>query len=396
MAKKNYPPPKSDSTRANKIKLVFWIPAVSLSFLIAGAAILFQPAYRTGRFDKKPEYTEIKTAHIQTPEIVKAIYLTAYSAGSKRLDELLKFARQTEINSFVIDIKTGSGYLSFEPKNQNLKKFADTNIQISDLDGMIKKAHNEGIYLIARVFVFQDPAAVAKNPQWATQNKYGGLWKDWRGATWLDPSVQGVWDYNVELAREAYGRGFDEINFDYIRFPSDGPMANIKYNYWKGGEKFATIKSFYEYLDKNLRQRGIPISADLFGLTCCNTGDMAIGQRIIDAYPYFDAIGQMMYPSHYYGGFKQYKNPAEFPYEVVKMSLDETMARLKHFRAAHPEIPTEKFAKLRPWLQDFDIGANYDAAKIKAQIKAVADAGGAGWMFWNARNVYTEDGFAKE
>jgi hypothetical protein len=308
----------------------------------------------------------------------------------------LKFAEKTEINSFVIDIKTGAGYLAFEPKNQNLKKFADVNIQIPDFDGMIKKAHGKNIYLIARVFVFQDPAAVAKNPQWAVQNKYGGLWKDWRGTTWIDPAVQGIWDYNITLAREAYERGFDEINFDYIRFPSDGPVAQMKFNYWKGGEKFATLKSFYEYLDKNLRQQGIPISADLFGLTCCNDNDLTIGQRIIDAYPHFDAISQMMYPSHYYGGFRQYKNPAEFPYEVVKMSLEETMVRLEHFRKAHPEIPAEKFAKLRPWLQDFDMGANYDAAKIKAQIKAVADAGGAGWMFWNARNVYTEDGFAIE
>jgi hypothetical protein len=373
-----------------KIRLIFWIPAVSLAFLIAGALILFQ-------FDRKPaERIEIKTGHITTPETVKAIYLTAYSAGSKRFDELLKFAEKTEINSFVIDIKTGSGYLSFEPKNQNLKNFADTNIQIPDFDGIIKKAHDKNIYLIARVFVFQDPALVAKNPQWAVQNKYGGLWKDWRGATWLDPAVQGVWDYNVALGREAYERGFDEINFDYIRFPSDGPVSAMKFNYWKGGKKSETMKSFYEYLDKNLRASGIPISADLFGLTCCNDNDLTIGQRLVDAYPYFNAIGQMMYPSHYYGGFRQYTNPAEFPYEVVKMSLDETMVRLEHFRKAHPEIPEKNLAKIRPWLQDFDMGANYDAAKIRGQIKAVADAGADGWMFWNARNVYTEDGFANE
>lgn len=381
--KKNYLP------LAEKIKLVFWVPAVSLAFLIATVLILIQ-------FDFKKNPENKITNHIITPETVKGIYLTAYSAGSKRFDELLEFARKTEINSFVIDIKTGYGYLAFEPKNTNLKKFADTNIQIPNLEEMIKKAHDAGIYLIARVFVFQDSAAVLKNPQWAVQDKSGGIWKDWRGASWLDPSVQGVWDYNVALAREAYERGFDEINFDYIRFPSDGPTTRMKFNYWKGGEKWKTLKIFYSYLNENLRRKGIPISADLFGLTCCKNNDLIIGQRIIDAYPYFDAISQMMYPSHYYGGFKQYKNPAEFPYEVIKISLDETKARLEHFRKAHPEIPEENLAKLRPWLQDFDMGANYDAVKIQAQIKAVADAGGAGWMFWNARNVYTEDGFAAE
>lgn len=375
--------------KSQKITSILWIPAIALYFLIAAVVILFQ-------FDKTEQKIEIKITHIKTPEIVKGIYLTAYSAGSKRLDELLEFAKKTEINSFIIDVKTGAGDLAFEPKNSNLKKFTDINIQISNLDEIIKKAHNSEIYLIARIFVFQDPAAAKKNPQWAIQNKNGGIWKDWRGVSWLDPGVQGIWDYNTILAREVYERGFDEVNFDYIRFPSDGNLNQMKFNYFKGGNKTETIKSFYEYLDKNLRQEGISISADLFGLTCCNNGDLTIGQKITDAFPYFDAISQMMYPSHYYGGFKQYKNPAEFPYETVKISIDETKERLDNFRKAHPEILEKNFAKLRPWLQDFDLGANYDAAKIQAQIKAASDSDTAGWMFWNARNVYTEDGFAKE
>ncbi|NQU83598.1 MAG: hypothetical protein HQ536_02710 [Parcubacteria group bacterium] len=340
-------------------------------------------------------HNEKENLHVEKPEIVKGIYLTAYSAGTKRFDELLELIKNTELNTMVIDIKTGSGEITFEPKNPNLTKYSSVNVLIEDLDGMIKKAHEAGVYLIARNFVFQDPAVVKKHPDWAVQNKYGGVWKDWKGVTWLDASVRGVWDYNVLLSREVYERGFDEINFDYIRFPSDGPMASIKYNFWDGESKTETMKEFYSYLDEKLRKKGIIISADLFGLTCCNNGIPSIGQDVIDASQYFDDVAQMVYPSHYFDGFIGYANPADHPYEIVKYSLDETNKKFEKFYEENPESDVE-FAGLRPWLQDFDIGAIYDAKKVRAQIQAVYDAGGSGWLIWNARNVYEEDAFLIE
>lgn len=335
-------------------------------------------------------HNEIKNNHVKKPETIKAIYLTAYSAGTKRFDQLLELIKETELNAMVIDIKTGSGSIAFEPVNQNLKKYSDTNVLIDNLDEIVKKAHDAGVYLIARNFVFQDPAVVKKHPAWAVQDKYGGVWRDWRGVTWLDPAVQGVWDYNVELSKEIYSRGFDEINFDYIRFPSDGNLSRMKFDYWDGKDRYKTMEEFYSYLDENLRKKGIIISADLFGLTCCNTGIPSIGQNVIDTLKYFDAVGQMVYPSHYYNGFIGLGNPASFPYEVVKYSLDETNKQIEKFKLDNPDI---ELGTLRPWLQDFDLGAIYDAQKVRAQIQATYDANGSGWMIWNARNVYTEDAF---
>lgn len=333
-----------------------------------------------------------ESSHIKQPEIIKGIYLTAYSAGTKRFDELLELIKNTELNAMVIDIKTGSGEIAFEPTNPNLTKYSSVNPIINDLDELVKKAHNADVYLIARNFVFQDPAVVKKHPEWAVQNKYGGVWKDWKGVTWLDPSVRGVWDYNVLLSKEIYDRGFDEINFDYIRFPSDGPMANIEYDFWDGVDRATTMKKFFAHLDENLRQKKIPISVDLFGLTCCNKGDMSIGQKVVDAYQHFDAVAQMVYPSHYYGGFIGKANPADFPYEVVKYSMDESKKKFEEFHTENPDF-SGNFATLRPWLQDFDIGAVYDAQKVRAQIQAAYDAGCSGWMIWNARNVYEESAF---
>ncbi|MEA3272078.1 MAG: putative glycoside hydrolase, partial [Patescibacteria group bacterium] len=269
--------------RKHLIKTKWALPVVGIFFVVALCSIYFFSNGEFVSFDLTP-LPHNPSNHVKQPEIVKAIYLTAWSASTKRFDELLELVKNTELNAMVIDIKTGSGEIAFEPKNPNFTKYSSINVIIEDLDGIVEKAHEAGVYLIARNFVFQDPAVVKKHPEWAVQNKYGGVWKDWKGVTWVDPAVRGVWDYNVELSKEIYERGFDEINFDYIRFPSDGPMANIEYNFFDGVDRSETMKEFYAYLDEKLRQKKIPISADLFGLTCCNEGDMSIGQKVIDAY----------------------------------------------------------------------------------------------------------------
>ncbi|MFH0927904.1 MAG: putative glycoside hydrolase, partial [bacterium] len=174
--------------------------------------------------------------------------------------------------------------------------------------------------------------------------------------------------------------------FDYIRFPSDGNMSLVEYAHYdpiKETRSDVMIK-FFAYLDQELRQKGIPISADLFGFAYWSRDfDMNIGQRIRDAAPYFTALSPMAYPSHYPAGTLDFKNPADHPYEIVA----ETLKKGKEIMAEFPEVKWQS----RPWIQDFDIGADYDAAKIQAQMKAVVDEGGSGWLLWNARNVYTED-----
>ncbi|PIR67042.1 MAG: hypothetical protein COU51_00430 [Parcubacteria group bacterium CG10_big_fil_rev_8_21_14_0_10_36_14] len=324
--------------------------------------------------------------HLKKSKVVKGIYLTAYTVGTRRLDELITFVKNNNLNAVVIDVKGPVGEPAFHLKRDALQKY-NTQRELYDVDGVINKLHEKGIYAIARLFVFQDPYIVGIEPQYALQRKGGGLWADYKGVRWLDPTHFGVWKYTVEFAREAYERGFDEVQFDYIRFPSDGNLATIEYSNWDGTtSKEVEIEKFFAYVSKVLRGVKIPISADLFGLVCCyDDYDLGIGQKLSRALPYFDFISPMMYPSHYANGFIGYANPADAPYGVVKYSMDEAN-RIRNGLLSSTSTP---LAELRPWIQDFDIGAVYDSFKVNEQIRAVEETGGEGFLIWNARNVYT-------
>ena len=176
------------------------------------------------------------------------------------------------------------------------------------------------------------------------------------------------------------------MNFDYIRFPSDGNMKNIAYDYWDEITPSAEVmSSFFAYLRRELGDVGVPLSADLFGMTTVNYDDLNIGQVLENAAPYFDYIAPMVYPSHYPTGFAGFKNPAAHPYEIVNQAMTVASARL----IAASSTPS----KLRPWLQDFDLGANYDAEMVRKQIQAVYDSGLTSWMVWDASNKYTRDAY---
>jgi hypothetical protein len=336
--------------------------------------------------------------HEKTPDVVKGIYLTAHTAGISRFDELLELVKNTELNTMVIDVKDSNGNIAFNVRHPGLAQYSNGAILVKDLEKLIEKAHAANIYLIARVVVFQDQAFVKKHPEWAVKNSSGGIWRDYNGVAWLDPACTDVWNYNVALAKELYVRGFDEINFDYVRFPSDGNIAKAVYPCWKGTDKAETIKSFFNYLSRNLS--GIPVSADLFGQTCCNLDDINIGQKIVDAYENIDAVCQMMYPSHYFTNFDGFKNPADHPYEVVKYSLDKTFEKINEYLVAASSTLRNapvRHASVRPWIQAFSLGAIYTPEMIRKQMQAVYDTPNTGgWLLWNARNVYSEKIFLKE
>jgi hypothetical protein len=221
------------------------------------------------------------------------------------------------------------------------------------------------------------------------------LWLDHKKLAWIDPASKEAWDYNIAIAKDAAERGFDELNFDYIRFASDGNLSDMTFpHYTRTGADLTrteVIKSFFKYLREELPN--IKISADIFGLVTVNYDDMGIGQVLEDIFPYFDYISPMVYPSHYAKGFLGYKNPALYPYEVVKYSMDSALKRLKSY-----EYGVMSNAKLRPWLQDFDLGADYDAEMIQKQIQAVYDAASStpeiinGFLLWDPKNIYS-DGF---
>lgn len=352
------------------------------------------------------------------PEIIKAVYATGWTAGSiKGINRLIDLIKKTELNAIVIDIKDYSGHMSYAADLELPKKYgAEKEIKIVRPNAMIKKLHDNGIYVIARQTIFQDPILSVARPDLSLMSSSTGKqWKDYKGVMWLDPAGKEIWDYNIAIAKDALARGFDEVNFDYIRFASDGNLNDIRYPFWDGVTlKRYVIRDFMKYLRKSLPNA--KISADLFGLVTLNYGDVGIGQNIDDAFHYFDAVAPMVYPSHYQKGFNGYSNPAAHPYEIVYKSMLEANERLNHYiMNAANSTSTEKYLvkkpQLRPWLQDFDLGATYTADMVRAQMTAVYTAEGlcgtrststpegtncgaeadklGGWMLWDPTNVYT-------
>jgi hypothetical protein len=208
----------------------------------------------------------------------------------------------------------------------------------------------------------------------------GTVWKDRKGLSFIDVSAKPYWEYVVAIGKESYDLGFDELNFDYIRFPSDGNMEDIAYPWTGKVEKKEALRQFFGYLYKSFRSVGVKTSADLFGMTTTNKDDLNIGQYLEFALPYFDFISPMVYPSHYPPNWNGYKEPEEKPYEVVKYSMDKAVGRAS-------TTPL----KLRPWLQDFGLRVHYDEKMVRAQISAVYDSGLNSWMLWSPSNRYTEE-----
>ncbi len=354
------------------------------------------------------------------PTVMKGVYLTGWSAGSvTRLNSLIALIKRTELNTVVIDIKDYSGYLSYVVSSTLARDSgALRELRILHPNAVIKRLHDEGIYVIGRVTAFQDPILAKAHPEWALKNKATGeVWKDKSGLAWMDPAAEPVWEYLASIAKDGIDRGFDEINFDYVRFASDGDLSNIGFPFWDGKTpRHKIIGNFFKFIRIDLGEA--KLSADLFGLTTVNPDDLGIGQVIEDAYANFDYVSPMIYPSHFASGFLGYQNPAKNPYEVIKYSVDHALHRLDTLTTTTIETngtstikkvitreraPGEEFrAKLRPWLQDFDLGAVYDAPMVKSQINALYDSTGsstesfAGWLLWNPANIYTEAALEKE
>lgn len=378
-----------------------------VNFLIAGAAVLLvgfgwqvspnllatflSPVYYASSADDNQPVEPVlpvpppPVTHLATPEPVRAIYMTSWVAGTPSLrQELLRLALETEVNALVIDVKDYSGNIFFPTENKSLLAWASLENRIPDLREFIEQLHRHQIYAIARIAVFQDPHAVSVRPDLAVRRSSdGAIWKDFKGVSWIDPTAKPMWDYVVTIAREAYALGFDELNFDYIRFPSDGNMKDIQYPFFDASTntKAAALKDFFAYLDQALADLPVPLSADFFGMTTTNTDDLNIGQLLENAEPYFEFIAPMVYPSHYPTGFLNYKSPATMPYEIIYHSLNIASQRLL-LAGSTPN-------KLRPWLQDFDLGATYNAEMIRKEKQAVYDLGLTSWMLWAPSNKYT-------
>jgi hypothetical protein len=331
-----------------------------------------------------------EVTHIKTPTPVKAIYMSGWVAGNSKLrNKLVDLIDKTEINAVVIDIKDYTGKISFEVDSPKLKAFGSTEKRIPDIKEFIGRLHEKGIYVIGRISSFQDSYLVKTHPELAVKDKAGNIWRDRKGIAWLDVGAKPAWEYLALIGQEAYDFGFDELNFDYIRYPSDGNMENISFPFSNGKSKPAALKEFYAFVDKTFRPKGIPISADLFGMTTSNNDDLGIGQILGDALIHFDFVAPMVYPSHYPKTFLGYSNPASKPYEIIKYAMDSAVVKA-NLASTSPN-------KLRPWLQDFSLGGvEYSPEMVRAQIQATYDTGLDSWMLWNASNVYTASALKPE
>lgn len=316
---------------------------------------------------------------------VKGIYLTASSANSpKKMDAMIALINKTELNAVVIDIKDYTGYVLYDSQVPLVNELKTERVVIKDVSALLKKLHDNNIYVIARQTVFQDPALAKAKSEWAMKSKRGGVWRDRNGLSWVDPTQQAVWEYNLAIAKEATELGFDEINLDYVRFPSDGNMKDVVYT-TKDKQRYDVMREFYRFMGDSLKNEPVYVSLDLFGFVMERHDGMSIGQRLQDAVDYVDYISPMMYPSHYPAGHLGLKNPAASPAAVFDNGMKKG---LPYFEG--------KKAKVRPWIQAFNIGAQYGGKNIRAQIDTIEKYPNAGWLMWNAANRYTTDGLKLE
>jgi hypothetical protein len=322
------------------------------------------------------------------PRTVRAAYLTYYGVGDRRIRErVLDLVGHTELNAVVIDVKGDRGLIPYRTEvPAALAAGAQGPVIIKDFDAQLAALKARGIYTIARIVVFKDNVLANHRKDLAIIDaRTGRPWLDREKLAWLDPFREEVWNYAIAIAKEAAAKGFDEIQFDYLRFPTDGRLSAARYSRPNNSTtRLPTIAAFLAKARRELGPTGVFLAADVFGYTAFNANDTDIGQRIEELAPYLDYICPMVYPSGYHLGIPGYRNPVAHPYEVVHESV-----RLTRQRSQHATV------QVRPWIQDFRDYAfdrrAFGVREIRAQMRGADEAGAVGWMLWNPRNDYTAE-----
>lgn len=352
-----------------------------------------------------------KDIHIKTPEVVRGVYMSSWVAGVPELrSKIINLIDTTELNAVVIDVKDSSGTISFPIPGE---EFAHTNgeeIRIRDIEALIKELHSKDIYIIGRVAVFQDTVRSNSHSELAITSKATGkVWKDNSRLAWIDPAAEQQWKYVEKIGKYAYSLGFDEINLDYVRYPSDGKLSDMRMPVSAQGveTKEQVITRFFEYIGLRFRESGIPTSVDIFGLTTMRNDDLGIGQKLEAALRNFDYVAPMTYPSHYGEVFTTFSNPNAHPgltitesykaalKKIEKMSAEESVevvdGTAQKNELLFSQRKAEYVSKLRPWYQDFSYGYPYGVKEVRDQIDAGTKLGIHSFLLWNPKNVYTKD-----
>jgi hypothetical protein len=317
----------------------------------------------------------------ELPGEIRGVHVTmALLTLPGKLDEYLALARKGA-TAIEIDVKDENGDVAFSSPYAPLAKRIGTARDYYRAKAIARKAHAAGLYLIGRVVVFEDPALTSRKPGMAIRHRSGGIWTNSAGLGWSNQYDERVWDYNVDIAEAAARAGFDEIMFDYIRFPTDGPIEDAVWPGKVNERKADTLARFLAYARQRLEPLGTRIGAAVFGLAA--TRDLGIGQRPRLIAPYLDTIYPMVYPSHYVSGEYNIPDPDAAPGATVTMSL-------RYFRKVLRGLPT----RIVPWLQDFTLAHRYTIDEVRAQVSAARKLQTGGYLLWNAEGVYTPGGVA--
>ena len=327
-----------------------------------------------------PKVKAVASNHVAMPKLVRGIHVSLAVAGSPA--HMSQFMNLTSkgLNTLEIDVKDENGEVGFKVGAPALAKKIGATRNYYDARKLIKDAHAAGIYVIGRIVCFEDPILSQKLPQHAIRTTSGGVWTNGAGLGWTNEYDPFVWNYIGSLSKAAAKMGFDEIQYDYVRFPTDGPIGDAVWPH-KVNEPYAsTIYRFLKKMRSEVKPLGVNISANVFGLAAHE--NLGIGQNPTKIAPLLDAISPMAYPSHYSRGEYNLTDPDSEPGPTVTYTMGD-------FRAAISSSDAK--TQIRPWLQDFSLGHTYTLADVKAQINAAERGGAGGWLLWNADDVYHED-----
>lgn len=334
----------------------------------------------------------------KAPSEVKGVYVTASTASNADLmDKLIELAEATEINAMVIDVKDDQGKITYSMNSDMAKDIGAVTNTIPDMEGLLKELKEKGIYLIARIVAFKDPYLAKERQDLAIKNPDGSVYGDNNGEGWVNPYLKDVWDYLIEVATEAASSGFDEIQFDYIRFSTGKGIAQADFGETaENKSKEDIITEFTKYAYEKLRPLGIYVSADVYGTIISSSIDAGlVGQNYVEMAKYLDYICPMIYPSHFGEGNYGVQFPDLEPYKIIRKVLTASEEKLN-------EIPEgEHRAVVRPWLQDFTANwiehyMEYGGQELREQINGVYSVGYEEWLLWNASCSYSEDGLLQD
>lgn len=329
---------------------------------------------------------------------VKGIYVTSNSTQGKKMDELVKFIKDSNLNTMVIDVKDDTGNITMKLNTGN-KQVDKNTLDIVDGKKLLKKLHDNNIYPIARIVTFKDTKLANEHPEWTFKNSDGSVWTNGKGDSFVNPFMKEVWKYDIDVAKAAAKAGFQDIQFDYVRFPEgfENQADSLTYNKGEyknsqmssGEQRVDTITKFLEYANKELKPMGVNVSADVFGYSALVENAPGIGQSFPKISKNVDAISSMIYPSHWSNGDFGLQAPDTEPYKTVNRYIQKENSLLDTLGKDKPIS--------RPWIQDFTasyLGAgnyiDYDAKAISEEVQALKDNGVNEFLLWNAGNDYTE------